>query len=319
MWGIYNYGQTFLEDYWDYEKNNELGIDPWNIAINYSKKVWIKCQIKEYHDSYLTIANNFTSKNVRCPQCKGYNIHPLDSLGSKYPDSLLFWSDKNNKSPFEYASRTEQEVYWCCENGIHEDYLRRIDNSVLRNFRCPECYGKFKKTQEEFEKEIYELVGDEYLVLSKYNNNQTKVLFKHNLSECGNEFLMQPSNFFYGEQRCPACKQSKGEKRIREWLISKNINLEPQMKYEELLGIGGKRLSYDFYLPIYNILIEYQGEQHEKFTECFHKTEDDFKRQIEHDKRKRNYANKNKIELLEIWYWDFGRVEDVLNDYLNIK
>ena len=31
-----------------------------------------------------------------------------------------------------------------------------------------------KKTQEEFEKEVFELVGDEYRVLGKYINGQNK-------------------------------------------------------------------------------------------------------------------------------------------------
>jgi hypothetical protein len=316
MWGIHTYGQSFLDDYWDYEKNNTLNIDPWNIAINYSKKVWIKCQIKEYHDSYLTIANNFTSKNVRCPQCKGYNIHPLDSLGSKFPDSLLLWSDKNDQSPFDYASRTEQEVYWMCENEIHEDYCRRIDNSVLRNFRCPECHGKFKHTQEQFETIIKELVGNEYVAIGEYINIQSNVLFIHNIPECGYEFPMRPGNFIYGNQRCPACSESKGEKRIRDWLINRNINYEPQMKYDNLLGVGGNKLSYDFNLPNQNILIEYQGEQHDHYVEYFHKSIEDFNKQLEHDNRKRQYAIENEIKLLEIWYWDYDNIEMILEKEL---
>ncbi len=76
-------------------------------------------------------------------------------------------------------------------------------------------------------------------------------------------------------------------------------------------------LSYDFYLPNYNLLIEYQGEQHEKYTLVFHTSKEDFNKQQEHDKRKKDYAKENEIELLEIWYWDFDNIEEILNKQIN--
>jgi len=92
-----------------------------------------------------------------------------------------------------------------------------------------------------------------------------------------------------------------------------------QKQFEVLLGIGRKNLSYDFYLPKYNFLIEYQGEQHEKYIPWFHKSKKDFEKQQEHDKRKREYAKNNNINLLEIWYWNFDKIEEIIDEYLNIK
>ena len=63
------------------------------------------------------------------------------------------------------------------------------------------------------------------------------------------------------------------------------------------------------------MLIEYQGEFHD--GTAWQQTEIDFLRQQEHDKRKRNYALKHNIHLLEIWYWDYDNIEQVLNDTLN--
>ena len=40
--------------------------------------------------------------------------------------------------------------------------------------------------------------------------------------------------------------------------------------------------------------------------------------QKEHDKRKRNYAKDNNIKLLEIWYWDFNNIENILIKELNL-
>ena len=80
--------------------------------------------------------------------------------------------------------------------------------------------------------------------------------------------------------------------------------------------MGNGLLSYDFYLIDYNILIEYQGLQHEKYKPGFHKSEKDFEYQQEHDRRKKEYAQNNNINLLEIWYWDYDNVEKILDEYL---
>lgn len=62
----------------------------------------------------------------------------------------------------------------------------------------------------------------------------------------------------------------------------------------------GQNLELDFYFPDAKIGIEVQGEQHYSFTPAFHKTQDDFYRQLERDKIKRELCNKNGIKLYEI-------------------
>ena len=77
-------------------------------------------------------------------------------------------------------------------------------------------------------------------------------------------------------------------------------------------------LSYDFYLPKYNLLIEYQGNYHDGTVNKEVQSDEKFNRQQEHDKRKREYAKKNNIKLLEIWYWDFDNIEGILKRELNL-
>lgn len=47
-----------------------------------------------------------------------------------------------------------------------------------------------------------------------------------------------------------------------------------------------------------------------------HKSKKDFQRQQEHDRRKREYAIQNNINLLEIWYWDYDNIEKILKSEL---
>jgi hypothetical protein len=70
-------------------------------------------------------------------------------------------------------------------------------------------------------------------------------------------------------------------------------------------------------LSEYNICIEYQGEQHYKAVEFFG-GKDQFKTQQKLDKIKRDYCKNNNIKLLEIPYWDFNNIEQILLKELNL-
>lgn len=76
-------------------------------------------------------------------------------------------------------------------------------------------------------------------------------------------------------------------------------------------------------MPDYNLLIEYQGQQHEKPLQFhgidFESALNNFVKQKEHDKRKREYANQNNINLLEIWYYDFNNIDNILKKKLTIQ
>ena len=119
------------------------------------------------------------------------------------------------------------------------------------------------------------------------------------------------------KQHCPYCHIAKGEDKITHYLLDNNIQFKPQKSYDDLHGVNGGNLSYDFYLPEFNLLIEYQGEQHEHPIEYFGGKEK-FICQQEHDRRKREYAQSHGIELLEIWYYDFNNIEDILNNKILI-
>jgi len=102
---------------------------------------------------------------------------------------------------------------------------------------------------------------------------------------------------------------------VKRILDKYNIKYEQHVKFDGLLGLKGGQLSYDFLVK--DILIEYQGQFHDGTAP--QQSEEDYKIQQEHDRRKREYANKHNIKLLEIWYWDFDNVEKILNNEININ
>ena len=112
------------------------------------------------------------------------------------------------------------------------------------------------------------------------------------------------------------CIKSKGEYITKVFLHKNNIPYVYEKKYEGLVGINGEGLSYDFYIPSENVLIEIQGEQHEKPVKHFGGKKQ-FEIQKEHDKRKREYCKNNNIELIEIWYYEYDKIEEILKRFIN--
>lgn len=180
-----------------------------------------------------------------------------------------------------------------------------------------------RKTHEEFIKNIFELVGNEYTVLSQYSGADNKILIRHNSKECDfYEYYVIPHKFLNG-RRCPKCQQSNGEKIIRNWLDRNNINYSMQYKFKDCKNI--KPLPFDFAIfdrqnnLIY--LIEYQGEQHFRPVEIFG-GEESFKITKENDLKKKQYCKDNNITLIEIPYTNLKNIPIILeklikkvNDY----
>lgn len=94
-------------------------------------------------------------------------------------------------------------------------------------------------------------------------------------------------------------------------LTKMNIKFVQQYSVPGLCG-ASKPLKFDFYMPDYNTIIEYQGQQH-YFPNDYFGGEKQFKEQITNDNKKKEYCKVNNIQLIEIPYWDFIKID---KDYL---
>lgn len=66
----------------------------------------------------------------------------------------------------------------------------------------------------------------------------------------------------------------------------------------------GVLLEYDIYIPEHNLLIEYNGEQHYKFSRFFHKKSIKYLNQLQRDKRKKKLAEEHGYRLIIFSYKD---------------
>jgi hypothetical protein len=163
---------------------------------------------------------------------------------------------------------------------------------------------------------------EKYLKRAKITHNNLYEYLEHTGTNCENIILTikcKKHGIFKQNLRvhlsgcgCPKCHSYKGEDVIEKFLIENNIKYIKQHKFD---NCKDKRcLLFDFYLPDYNLCIEYDGWFHYnygRFTNI-QKAKEKLKYIQRHDQIKNKYCKKNIISLLRIPYWEFKNVEIIL-------
>lgn len=238
---------------------------------------------------YITPNSFLNGRN--CPTCALKNSadkqrRTSEEVQNKLPPYLILKSD--------YLGAHKPITVYCtrCKSTYKVEA-----NSAIRRQCCTHCKNYYKRNTSIFKKEMYTLVGNEYTLCSPYEKANDKVKIKHNL--CGTVYSVTPHNFKHGK-RCPHCATSKGEIIVAKVLKSLSLAYIPQKKFSSL--VDKEKLSYDFYLPDHNLLIEYQGIQHYEPVKHFG-GQSIFLRQQKHDKMKQDFAYAQDIKLLKIPYY----------------
>lgn len=206
------------------------------------------------------------------------------------------------------------------------DYEYKVEpNAFLHGRRCPKCSSKANvkhrtKTNQEFKQEVYNLVGDEYKLVSKYYNAKTKVKLLH--KKCGKNYSVRPNDFIHNHNRCNCESNYKNENKIANYLDNYNIEYSRQKTFPWLKFKDYQFL--DFYLPDYNLAIEYDGEQHfqavrRSIKEDNQTIQNRLKENQLRDRNKNKLCYQHGIKVLRIPYWKKNNIESILNKELNIK
>jgi hypothetical protein len=209
---------------------------------------------------------------------------------------------------------------------IHGNFMQRPNDHTSGKCGCPKCksdkIGNIKRnTIEKVLKDFKTTHNETYdysnMIFKSVNSKIDIICKEHGV------FQQTPGKHIIG-RGCPKCKYSNGEKIIMQILTDSNIKFETQKYFPDLYG-HHRHLSYDFYLPDYNLLIEYDGEFHFCHTKVFnykHITEEEavekFLKTIEYDCRKTIYAQNNSIHLLRISYkhYTYKRIKQIIDSYI---
>lgn len=216
-----------------------------------------------------------------------------------------------NKFKYSFYINSRKKLNITCNNcGL---LFKQKANNHLNGQGCPKCCGNiFPSTKEEFIEKARLIHGDKHdYSLFDYLNSRTKGIIKCNI--CSFEFLQRPAAHIQG-QGCPKCKESLGERFISEILDKHNINYKREYK----LPGTNYRFEYDFYLPDYNLLIEFHGIQHYEPVKYFG-GEDYFKEILKRDIFKRELSNLVNIPLIEFNYKQLKELSQEQFENLVIK
>lgn len=105
-------------------------------------------------------------------------------------------------------------------------------------------------------------------------------------------------------------KQSLGEKKIVDFLVSNQVEFNREWWFKGLYNYSKTNLLYfDFYLPQYNLCIEYDGVQHYSNNKKESAITNDF--------LKNAYCLKNNIHFLRIKYTDYDNIEKIICEKLD--
>lgn len=272
-------------------------------------------------DGYIVDANFYEFLE----QSKSTNtvIHKKNRYSFYNIDLFLKLNNKNfelvNYENLEYLGDKHKLTFHCFK--CNEDFILNFAG-VLRGVECCICNGTQvgKYNNLEYLKPILAIEWVDSKNHLKPNEvtlgSNERVLWK--CSKCEHEWETSVAHRTIDETGCPSCKnKSKGEAKIVEFLLANNISFVREKRFDNCKNVF--TLPFDFYLPDYNILIEYQGRQHYEITNSYFGGGGSLEKRKHNDQIKRKYALDNEYYYLEIPYWDYKYINKILNDFLNIS
>lgn len=268
--------------------------------VKMKEKVIITC--KEHNIEFLqTPEKHLSSKTGGCPKC--------NTIGKGKLTNQLFIERSNNihsnkydYSISEYISSNNKVDIICKTHGK----FSITPNSHLNGRGCSKCSGNYKYKVDDL-LSLYNNMYDYLYDFTNYKNIKSKIIVKcskHSSFETSAELLLNG----YG---CSSCgKKSTGEECISKYLISNKIEYIKQKSFEGC--VYKNKMQFDFFLPYFNLCIEFDGIQHFEPIEYFGGI-NSLNKQIVKDNIKNDFCNSNNIKLIRIPYYEYDNIEKILN------
>jgi len=279
----------------------------------------VKCDVcgnikQMMYKTYLNISNG---ERYYCNKCKGEkikntcqekynvdNVFQLNEIKEKAKETCLIkYGEDYYQKTLEFRDKYRESTlkkYGVDHHMKYKDFKDKMVNSNKDNRE--ESMIKMIKTKTiKYSKLFFTLANEIHqhkydYSCSDYINMNTPIDI---ICPIHGIFSQKPSGHIYNSNGCPICNESKGERIIKNLFETNNISYEQQKTFEDCKNI--KVLPFDFYLPEYNICIEYDGEQHFRAYKIFG-GEDKLEKRIFLDKIKTKYCETNDIKLIRIKY-----------------
>lgn len=276
--------------------------------INTTSKIDIICHI---HGTFNQLVHNHL-RGAGCPACgnvkhglsKRIKLEDFKNKASLIHDNKYIY----DLVKFEYNNDLIDII--CPAHGVFKQYVSH--HYTKQKLGCPSCSFEKSSSQKRLKYDEFvskldkDILNNFEFEFSKYKNMNSHIKIKcktHNI-----EYDQIAQSFLKGHLGCIKCKcTSLGELKIKSFLDLKNINYIQQHSFDDCKFIN--KLSFDFYIPKFNICIEFDGIQHFKQLS---RSGSDLEIQKKRDKAKNKYCKKHKIKLIRIPYWDSKNIDKFL-------
>lgn len=291
---------------------------------DYSQVVYVDARtpvkiICPIHGVFLQKPYRHINENRGCKYCSFEKIegrHPATITKQEFIDrARKIHGNKYDYSEVKIERKKDYVDIICPVHGI----FKQAASEHLRGRGCRLCGHKksgniLRHTTDWFINDAKKIHGD------KYDYSKTKYTTKRNKVEIicpkHGSFWQLPYTHLCGNG-CPICGGSVGENLVLAWLINNGIEYIRQYTINnDNLFCSNKKFKVDFYLPKFNVIIEYNGKQH--YNDGWFFKENGFEKQQERDMALRQYCKEHKIKLIEIPFSEMGNIEDILTKELKI-
>lgn len=307
---------------------NKLGYEVIEIPNGYKNRCQEKLHLKDidgykYYMDYYHIEKGFIPEKFR--KTNPYTI-----------ENIKLWLIKNNKNfsliSTEYV-RSDKKLEWLCHK-CNKIFLASWTNIISGN-GCRHCkysaHAKILASPQSQEESLLFRYPDIAKDWDYDLNADTPLDYKPKSSKkkwwkcpfCQNSYETSIYHRTKDGSGCPRCKISHGETQIYNYLKSSGIDFIQQHSFPDCYN--KKLLRFDFYLPEYNLCIEFQGKQHYypyDFASFSYDTKDAIRKYdyiTNNDNIKREYCLKNDINLLEIPYTKINSINTILSQNIKSK
>ena len=223
----------------------------------------------------------------------------INETGNKYGYLTVIERGLNTKSG---------KAQWICKCDCGSDNIIVLGSS-LRNGTTKSC-GCYQKEQT-VKASIVDLTGKtigNFLVLESSGAGVGGHTWHCKCLLCGNEDVYIVTPNLTKQYSCGCSISSKGERRIKEILDKNNIVYIQEKRFTDCCFENGRQARFDFFLPDYNCIIEYDGRQHYKKGNGVFDNPEKFALTKEHDRIKNEYCKNKNIHLIRIPYTLFDKI-----------
>lgn len=251
-----------------------------------------------------------------CKRCSS-SYKKNDKKRIKIFEEFIKKSKKQHKNKYDYSfvnyetAKTKIEII-CPKHGV---FKQTPDNHLKHGCRkCSEEKNseKQKSNTYDFIKKAKKIHGDKYDYSKvKYEGNRKKIEI---ICKEHGSWFQTPYNHIQNKGCRHCSNKSKGEIEVELALIERMINFTREKTFKKCLNPKTKgHLRFDFYLPEYNLCIEYDGRQHFESIEIWG-GEKALKEIKIRDKIKNEYCKNNNIRLIRISYKERKNIKKIIRD-----